>query len=371
MRSGSLSVLVGYRCNSRFLRTVCGLSSESDGVIMNEQQDARRRINREIKKQGLTQRRISDQLGLSVSQTSRILSGKSRLKYEQVAAIGRLLGISPQTLVGNSSQPVRFVNVREAATIARRHPDTIRKAIAAGSLNSTQRVFGGIHLIEESDLATWISFRSDSNRSLDRSPPLPGLIRSSDESEDAMKPTIDLVIQATKLTGGDHERLWPETRDRVFYPAAALSAVAVPEDEKIRLAVLGITSNRESQAIEYAIVTKSLMINGAGSYSRASQDALRQNHTVRFRSTIRSVEVRDIDGWFVDDETRQQSRRRIEDSHFESAGRPLVHFEDGATVDLLCGRESFDATLARDLLAEVCKQNPGDDPPLGNLKNYR
>lgn len=186
-----------------------------------------------------------------------------------------------------------------------------------------------------------------------------------------MKPTIDLVIQATKLTGGDHEHLWPETRDRVFFPAAALSAVAVPEDEKIRFAVLGITSNRESQAIEYAIVTKSLIINGAGSYSRASQDALRQNQTVRFRSTIRSVEVRDIDGWFVDDETRQQSKRRTEDSRFESAGRPLLHFEDEATVDLLCGRASFDATLARDLLAEVCKQNPGDDPPLGNLKNYR
>lgn len=48
------------------------------------------------------------------------------------------------------------LTVREAAEIARRHPDTILKALQRGELPGIQRVPRGKWLVDEADLEAWI-----------------------------------------------------------------------------------------------------------------------------------------------------------------------------------------------------------------------
>lgn len=49
------------------------------------------------------------------------------------------------------------LTVREAADRARRHPDTILKALQRGELPGIQRVRAGKWLVDEADLEAWIT----------------------------------------------------------------------------------------------------------------------------------------------------------------------------------------------------------------------
>ncbi|GGA72832.1 hypothetical protein GCM10011490_24510 [Pseudoclavibacter endophyticus] len=49
------------------------------------------------------------------------------------------------------------LTVREAADIARRHPDTILKALQRGELPGIQRVRAGRWLVEDEALEAWVN----------------------------------------------------------------------------------------------------------------------------------------------------------------------------------------------------------------------
>lgn len=51
---------------------------------------------------------------------------------------------------------MRRLTVAEAADVAGRHPDTVRRALADGSLPGWQRVKGGTWMVKPEDLAAWM-----------------------------------------------------------------------------------------------------------------------------------------------------------------------------------------------------------------------
>jgi len=52
------------------------------------------------------------------------------------------------------------LTIIEAAKVARRHPDTIRKACESGDLNGFQRKFKGRWTVRADDLDAWIEGRA-------------------------------------------------------------------------------------------------------------------------------------------------------------------------------------------------------------------
>lgn len=110
-----------------------------------------------LESEGYSQKEVAARLGISVSQTSRLLSGKSSFRYDHVATIGRFLGINPRELLGIPPTTDTYMTVAEAADMARRHRETIRKAIISGQLDSVQRVPRGRHLVRVSDLKAWMA----------------------------------------------------------------------------------------------------------------------------------------------------------------------------------------------------------------------
>lgn len=56
------------------------------------------------------------------------------------------------------------LTVKEAAAIARKHPDTVLKACQAGDLFATQRVRGGSWSIREDSIDHWLDGTPDPAR---------------------------------------------------------------------------------------------------------------------------------------------------------------------------------------------------------------
>lgn len=57
-----------------------------------------------------------------------------------------------------------YLNTAEAATVARKHPVTIRKALEAGTLHGSQQVVGGRWTIREDCLEAFIEKRPCEHR---------------------------------------------------------------------------------------------------------------------------------------------------------------------------------------------------------------
>ena len=116
------------------------------------------RIRKALNDEGYTQAEVAKRLNLSRGQTSRILSGKSTIKFEHLAAIGRFLNINPTEFLGIKPEPESpLMTVTQAAQYTARHPETIRKCITRGELKSFQRVARGTHRIRRSDLNAWLA----------------------------------------------------------------------------------------------------------------------------------------------------------------------------------------------------------------------
>ena len=175
--------------------------------------------------------------------------------------------------------------------------------------------------------------------------------------------TIDSITKAITRCGRNFELLQPETKNRLYYAGAAAAAKAIPESETIRYATLGVGGDITTQSIKYSVVTATLIIDGKGTYSKRDDEVTNVALSVRFRSDISSVNLANVDGYFVENFTRQRLTKRTSDSEFIAFGRPVVHFRDGHSVDLLSGTEDFKPELAMDLFAEVCKLDPGEDDP--------
>ena len=116
------------------------------------------RIREALAAEGYSQKETANRLNISISQVSRLLSGKSSFRYDHVTTIGKFLGINPRELLGltNDTCPKK-ITIKVAATITGKHPETIRKAIRANELRSAQTKEGGWHRVTESDLTAWMA----------------------------------------------------------------------------------------------------------------------------------------------------------------------------------------------------------------------
>lgn len=115
------------------------------------------RIREALNNEGYSQKETANRLNISISQVSRLLSGKSSFRYDHVTTIGKFLGMNPRELLGLTAETgTNPLTIKAAATIAGKHPETIRKAIRAGHLASTQTVENGWHRVTEGDLTAWL-----------------------------------------------------------------------------------------------------------------------------------------------------------------------------------------------------------------------
>lgn len=116
------------------------------------------RIREALNNEGYTQKETANRLGISISQVSRLLSGKSSFRYDHVTTIGKFLGINPRELLGLTTETgTNPLTIKAAAAIAGKHPETIRKAIRAGHLPATQTVENGWHRVTEGALTAWLA----------------------------------------------------------------------------------------------------------------------------------------------------------------------------------------------------------------------
>ena len=101
---------------------------------------------------------LADRIMVSKRQAQRLLAGHSKIDFDYLRVIGRWLGVNPRSFLGLPDTGYEtWLTVRECAATAKRHPETIRKAIRAGELPSTQRKARGTHFVLESDLNAWIA----------------------------------------------------------------------------------------------------------------------------------------------------------------------------------------------------------------------
>lgn len=115
------------------------------------------RVRQELNRHGFKLKHLAERIGVSEGQASRLMKGKARFKHEHIKSIGSWLGASSRRLRGVAAPDDGvLLTVSECAEIAKRHPETIRKAIRAGDLNSVQQVAKGKHLIMAGDLYDWI-----------------------------------------------------------------------------------------------------------------------------------------------------------------------------------------------------------------------
>lgn len=111
-----------------------------------------------IEEQGHSATELSEQIGVSYGQACRLLKGDSRIKFDYLKTIGAWLGVDPRQFLGLPvADSDTWLTIRECSATAKRHPETVRKAIMAGVLPSTQRVRQGMHLVKKSDLDAWIA----------------------------------------------------------------------------------------------------------------------------------------------------------------------------------------------------------------------
>ncbi|MGJ5724846.1 helix-turn-helix domain-containing protein [Brevibacterium sp. H602] len=116
------------------------------------------RVREALDAEGYKAVQVAEKIGVSKGQMSRLLSGKSAIKFDHLIKLGRILGMDPRRFLGLSPTTNDvLMTVPEAADMANRHPQTIRAAIYSGDLPSEQTGPGGWHQIKESDLKAWIA----------------------------------------------------------------------------------------------------------------------------------------------------------------------------------------------------------------------
>lgn len=116
------------------------------------------RIREAIANRGQDAEALADRIGVSKRQAQRLMAGHSQINFDYLRVIGRWLGVNPRSFLGLPDTGYEtWLTVRECAATAKRHPETIRKAIRAGELPSTQRKARGTHFVLESDLNAWIA----------------------------------------------------------------------------------------------------------------------------------------------------------------------------------------------------------------------
>ena len=116
------------------------------------------RIREAIANRGQDAEALADRIGVSKRQARRLMAGHSQINFDYLRVIGRWLGVNPRSFLGLPDTGYEtWLTVRECAATAKRHPETIRKAIRAGELPSTQRKARGTHFVLESDLNAWIA----------------------------------------------------------------------------------------------------------------------------------------------------------------------------------------------------------------------
>lgn len=116
------------------------------------------RVREALNAEGYTTTEAAKKIGVSTAQMSRLLNGKCDFKFVHLAKVGKFLGINPTAFLGLEITPEdNFLTIGEAAAMARRHPETIRKSVRSGCLQSTQRARGGWHLIRQADLTMWMA----------------------------------------------------------------------------------------------------------------------------------------------------------------------------------------------------------------------
>ena len=116
------------------------------------------RIREAIANRGQDAEALADRIGVSKRQAQRLMAGHSQINFDYLRVIGRWLGVNPRSFLGLPDAGYEtWLTVRECAATAKRHPETIRKAIRAGELPSTQRKAKGTHFVLESDLNAWIA----------------------------------------------------------------------------------------------------------------------------------------------------------------------------------------------------------------------
>lgn len=116
------------------------------------------RVREALDEEGYKSYQAAEKIGVSEGQMSRLLSGKSAIKFDHLIKLGRVLGIDPRRFLG--LEPTTndvLLTVTEAADMANRHPQTIRAAIYSGVLPSEQTGPRGWHQIKVSDLKAWIA----------------------------------------------------------------------------------------------------------------------------------------------------------------------------------------------------------------------
>lgn len=116
------------------------------------------RIREALENKGKGHKDLAERLMVSDRQAQRLMAGHSQIKFDYLRVIGRWLGVNPRSLLGLPDTGFEtWLTVRECAATAKRHPETIRQAIRAGELPSTQRKAKGTHFVLESDLNAWIA----------------------------------------------------------------------------------------------------------------------------------------------------------------------------------------------------------------------
>lgn len=116
------------------------------------------RVRNAMEERGKDASALAERINVSVRQAQRIMAGQSQIKFDYLRVIGRWLGVNPRSFLGLPDTGYEtWLTVRECAATAKRHPETIRKAIRAGELPSSQRKAKGTHFVLESDLNAWIA----------------------------------------------------------------------------------------------------------------------------------------------------------------------------------------------------------------------
>lgn len=124
----------------------------------NRTQEVAARVRAALDEEGYTLTETAERVGISKSQMSRLLNGKSAFRLDHLITLGQFLGKSAREFLGlTRPKHERYLTVIEAADYARRHPQTIRRAIHSGVLPSVQPVERGHHLIGAFDLESWLA----------------------------------------------------------------------------------------------------------------------------------------------------------------------------------------------------------------------
>lgn len=115
-------------------------------------------VREALENQDYSRKELAETIGVTYQQACKLIKGDSRIKFDHLVKLGTWLKIDPRKLLGLPvTDDDTWLTIRECSATVKRHPDTIRKAVSAGELDSTQRKRQGMHLIKKSDLDAWIA----------------------------------------------------------------------------------------------------------------------------------------------------------------------------------------------------------------------